>query len=165
MRSWASALGVVLTLVVRADGAGQTMAPDTQNVAPAGASLERIRKALERAEPLDLRPREPDFRVEIAIDRFREDLFTEAVKDPNWVPPFGLTTYEFLEKVTPPEVRNPFSNRELAQVTAASFAFALLQRGVQELVDARRGRRVTQVRLQIERELAELERRQGMHAR
>jgi hypothetical protein len=153
----------VFLLTLCADAAGQPPAAAGAAAAPSDESMERIRKALDRPVVLELEPRRPDYRAEIVADRFRGNLFGSV--DPNWVPPFGRTHYEFLHAVTPRQVENPFSNSELAQVAATSVGVGLAARGLKTLIarqlDARRERRVNEIRLQIERELAELERRRG----
>lgn len=167
MRGWASALAGLFVLMFCADAVGQTPASTAEGAAPTEESLERIRKALDRPAALELEFRQPDFRAEIVMGGLRGDLFGPI--GPNWVPPSGRTHYEFLQMVTPTDVQNPFSSSELAWVTATSIGTALAIHGLKTLIarrlDARRERRVNEIRLQIQRELADLERRRAATAR
>jgi hypothetical protein len=165
----ASAQAVTVPLVtgVTADGAGRS----GEDANDWSESLERIRRELARPDTLrrlagddgrvvfrvEVEGQLPDFMAFIGRD--------QALAGPT---PWGSMTHsEFLELVTPPLMRQfgAFTNSDLLQVLATSFASAFALKGAEKAVKAVSGsvdqRRSRATQEEIRQILAEIERRKA----
>ena len=150
-------------------------------------SIDRIRRGLEQpAEPLTplklgeiplptLEPKEREteegkatatFKVRIEASRFELPPFMETLKQEfEPVPWGGIYHHEMMQMMTPPDFRGsaPFTNSELLQVLATSFATALALRAgswaLGEATDWMRLQREEEARRQVQEELEEFRRK------
>jgi hypothetical protein len=112
----------------------QEAQPPAVDVDAAGVSLDRIQKAVTRPPAIVLNEARPVFRVEVfgTQPTIEDILGPDYLKGP--VPYGGMTHQEFLDMVTPPEVRGyaAFSNKQGMVVAATSVA---LQWALQHAID------------------------------
>ena len=127
-------------------------------------SLERIQRAIAqepaiRLKDQDLNGDRPVFRVEILGEKLTiEDILgPDYLKGP--VPYGGMTHQEFLDMVTPEDVKGyaAFSNKEGAVVAATSLALQwALQKAIHDFKQARDERELEAARREVREALAEL---------
>lgn len=144
-------------------------AADPQTAGELPVSLERIRRGLERDDTL-LRAagesRHPIFRIDVDAELPSFSAFIgedESLSSP--APWGGMTHNEFLTMVTPPQARSygAFTNGDLLQVLATSILGSYAMGGATALLgrvpDVIRQGREAAARREVQRTLAELERR------
>lgn len=134
----------------------RTTAPDGADDLP--VSLKRIRRALAQPPALHLNGK-PVFRVEVFGRKptIEDILGPDFLKGP--VPYGGMTHQEFLNMVTPKDVRGyaAFSNREAMTVAATSLALQwALQKAVHKYEEAKNEREREAARREVQDALADL---------
>lgn len=141
--------------------------PASQAQAPAldpedlPTSVERIQKGLAQPDPIRLEIDRPVFRTEV----FGRKPTIEDILGPDFAygrPNYGgITHQEFLDMVTPEDVRGyaAFSNREAFSVAATSFLLKWgLQKAVAKFKEARTARQREDARREVEDALRDLDR-------
>ena len=153
----------------------RAQAPDAQPAPPAtnGSSapavnpdrlpidLEKIQKALGKPPAIRLETNRSVFRIEIFARRptIEDILGRDFLRGP--VPYGGMTHQEFLNMVTPSDVRGyaAFDNKQAFTVAATSLALQwALQKAISKFHDAREDRAREAARREVEEALAELRR-------
>lgn len=164
--------------------------PREQEKKPAAqlpVSIDRIKRELEQpAEPLTplklgeiplpvLNPNETEegkagatFRVRVEASRFELPPFMETLKQEFEPSPWGgIYHHEMMQMMTPPDYRGsaPFTNSEMVQVLATSFATAMALRAgswaLGEATDWLRLHREAEARRQVKEEVEDFKRKVG----
>ena len=124
-------------------------------------NIQRIQRALAQPPAIKLETQRSVFRVEIFARKptIEDILGRDFLRGP--VPYGGMTHQEFLDMVTPTDVRGyaAFSNKQGITVAATSLALQwALQKAIQKYNDAKEERAKAAAKKEVEEALAELRR-------
>lgn len=158
---------ILLVLCAAAAPAQPSAAAPGSAAGPSGApaelpvSVERVQRALARPPAIRLAEERPVFRVEVVSRKLSiEDILgPDYLKGP--VPGGGMTHQEFLDMVTPKDLRGyaAYSNREAMTIAATSLALKwALQKAMHRYRTAADARAREAAREEVEAALADLDR-------